>query len=86
MPEKYIVSKSYDKSRFDRWFKEEIINIPNSLIQKLLRKKIEKFRQDELDHKDIAYDEGATKDGLYSIFDKVIKTGSKIAINISEKI
>ena len=38
MPEKYIVSKSYDKSRFDRWFKEEIINIPNSLIQKLLRK------------------------------------------------
>ena len=54
--------------------------------EKSLRKKIEKFRQDEIDHKDIAYDEGATKEGLYSIFDKVIKTGSKIAINISEKI
>jgi ubiquinone biosynthesis monooxygenase Coq7 len=26
------------------------------------------------------------KEGLYSIFDKIIKTGSKIAINISEKI
>ncbi len=38
MPDKFIVSKSYDKSRFDRWFKEEIINLPNSLIQKLLRK------------------------------------------------
>ncbi len=29
---------------------------------------------------------GATKEGPYSILDKIIKTGSKIAINISEKI
>ena len=50
------------------------------------RNKIIKFREDELHHKNIAYSEGATKDGLYSIFDKIIKTGSKIAINISEKI
>ena len=51
-----------------------------------LKKKIIKFRQDELNHKDIAYEEGATKKGIYSIMDKVIKTGSKIAIKISEKI
>ena len=51
-----------------------------------LKKKIIKFREDELHHKDIAYEEGATKDGPYSILDKIIKTGSKIAINISEKI
>ena len=54
--------------------------------EKELKKKITKFRQDELDHKDIAYEEGASKKGLYSIMDKIIKTGSKIAINISEKI
>ena len=54
--------------------------------EKDLKKKIIKFREDELHHKDIAYDEGATKKGLYSIMDKIIKTGSKIAINISEKI
>ena len=54
--------------------------------EKELKKKITKFRDDELDHKDIAYEEGATKKGLYSIMDKIIKTGSKIAINISEKI
>ena len=54
--------------------------------EKELKKKITKFRQDELDHKDIAYEEGATKKGLYSIMDKVIKTGSKVAIKISEKI
>ena len=51
-----------------------------------LKKKIIKFREDELHHKDIAYEEGATKKGFYSILDKIIKTGSKIAINISEKI
>ena len=50
-----------------------------------LKSKIIKFREDELHHKDIAYEQGASK-GLYSIMDKIIKTGSKIAINISEKI
>ena len=53
--------------------------------EKELKEKITKFREDELHHKDIAYEEGATKKGFYSIFDKIIKTGSKIAINISEK-
>ena len=51
-----------------------------------LKKKIMKFRQDELDHKDIAYDNGATKKGLFGVLDKVIKTSSRIAITISEKI
>ena len=51
-----------------------------------LKKKITKFRQDELDHKDIAYEEGATKKGFYVLMDRIIKTGSKLAINISEKI
>jgi len=54
--------------------------------EKKLKEKIIKFREDEINHKNIAYEEGATKVGLYSILDKVIKTGSKIAINISEKI
>ena len=54
--------------------------------EKELKKKIIKFREDELHHKNIAYEKGATKKGLYSIMDKIIKTGSKLAINISEKI
>ena len=55
-------------------------------IEPKLKKKIIKFREDELSHKDIAYEKGATKKGPYSLLDKIIKTGSKIAINISEKI
>ena len=54
--------------------------------EKDLRKKIIQFREDELHHKDIAYEEGATKKGLYSLMDKIIKTGSKLAITISEKV
>ena len=54
--------------------------------EKTLKDKIIKFRQDELHHKDIAYEKGATKKGLYFILDKIIKTGSKAAIKISEKI
>ena len=54
--------------------------------EKELKNKINKFRDDELNHKDIAYESGATKDGLYGLLDKVIKTSSRIAIKISEKI
>ena len=54
--------------------------------EKTLREKIIKFREDELHHKEIAYDNGATKKGLYGLLDKVIKTSSRIAITISEKI
>ena len=54
--------------------------------EKILKKKIIKFRNDELHHKNVAYEKGATKKGLYSIMDKIIKTGSKLAINISEKV
>ncbi|SVC63947.1 uncharacterized protein METZ01_LOCUS316801 [marine metagenome] len=54
--------------------------------EKILKEKIKKFRLDELHHKDIAYEKGATKKGLYKILDRIIKTGSKVAINISEKI
>ena len=54
--------------------------------EKVLKEKIKKFRDDELLHRDIAYEHGASKKGLYSILDKIIKAGSKVAISISEKI
>ena len=54
--------------------------------EKDLKTKIEKFKGDEVNHKNIAYQSGATKNGFYSIMDKMIRTGSKIAISISEKI
>tara|TARA_B100001250_G_C19418810_1_gene622285 strand:+ start:92 stop:625 length:534 start_codon:yes stop_codon:yes gene_type:complete len=54
--------------------------------EKDLKIKIEKFKEDEVNHKNIAYETGASKTGIYSVMDKIIRTGSKIAITISEKI
>tara|TARA_B100001123_G_C15161323_1_gene967548 strand:- start:651 stop:1184 length:534 start_codon:yes stop_codon:yes gene_type:complete len=54
--------------------------------EKELKQKIEKFKVDEINHKNIAYEAGASNKGFYSILDKIIKTGSRIAITISEKI
>jgi ubiquinone biosynthesis monooxygenase Coq7 len=54
--------------------------------EKKLKEKIEKFRNDEIEHKNIAYNRGATKKGLYGVLDKIIKTSSRIAITISEKV
>jgi len=51
-----------------------------------LKTKIKKFKDDEVNHKNIAYENGASNTGFYSLMNKVIKTGSKIAITISEKI
>jgi ubiquinone biosynthesis monooxygenase Coq7 len=68
----------------DKHYQNQIDQLDKS--EKELKNRIIKFREDELHHKDIAYEKGATKKGCYSILDKIIKTGSKIAINISEKI
>ena len=68
----------------DKHYQNQIDQLDKS--EKELKNRIIKFREDELHHKDIAYEKGATKEGPYSVLDKIIKTGSKIAINISEKI
>ena len=54
--------------------------------ESILKEKIEKFKSDEINHKNIAYEAGATNKGFYSVMDKIIRTGSRIAITISEKI
>ena len=37
MPKSYIVDDDYNDSRLDKWFKNKIINLPHSLIEKILR-------------------------------------------------
>ena len=68
----------------DKHYQNQINQLHSN--EKVLKEKIKKFRDDELNHKNIAYENGASKDGLYLILDKIIKTGSKVAINLSEKI
>ena len=37
MIKSYIVDSTYDKMRLDRWLRNKIGNIPQSLIEKFLR-------------------------------------------------
>ena len=37
MPKTYTVEKDYQNSRFDKWFKAKIIDLPQSLIEKIIR-------------------------------------------------
>lgn len=45
MPKTYTVEKDYHNTRFDRWFKANIINLPQSLIEKIIRQNIAKVNR-----------------------------------------
>ena len=38
MPKSYTVDDDYNDSRLDKWFKNKIINLPHSLLEKIIRK------------------------------------------------
>ena len=65
-------------------YKNQIKKLGSDEVE--LKEKIKKFQADETEHKNIAYELGATNKGFYSIMDKIIRTGSRVAISISEKI
>jgi len=68
----------------DRYYQNQLKKLGND--EKDLKKKIKKFMEDEISHKNTTYESGTTAKSLYSIMDKAIRTGSRIAITISEKI
>ena len=37
MPKSYTVDDDYNDSRLDKWFKNKVINLPHSLIEKIIR-------------------------------------------------
>ena len=37
MPKLFTVNNDYHDSRFDKWFKKNVIDIPHSLIEKIIR-------------------------------------------------
>ena len=48
MLKKYIVKRDYHNSRFDRWFKHNIHQVPQSFIEKLIRKKKAKVNKKKI--------------------------------------
>ena len=39
MYQKFSIKENHKNTRFDKWFKLEVLNLPQSLLQKILRKK-----------------------------------------------
>ena len=37
MPKSYTVVDDYHNSRLDKWFRQNVINLPHSLIEKIIR-------------------------------------------------
>jgi len=50
-----------------------------------LRETFQKFREEELEHRDIGYEHGAEEAPAYGLLTKAIKKGSKVAIWLSER-
>ncbi len=38
MPKTFIVDDEYHETRLDKWFKQKVINLPHSLIERIIRK------------------------------------------------
>ena len=37
MPNSYTVDEDYNECRLDKWFRNKVINLPHSLIEKIIR-------------------------------------------------
>ena len=48
MPKSYTVDDDYNDSRLDKWFKNKIINLPHSLLEKILRQNKVKVNKIEI--------------------------------------
>ena len=48
----FKVDKDYNNSRLDKWFKKNVLDIPQSLIQKIIRKKKIKLNNKKLQSAD----------------------------------
>lgn len=68
----------------DEHYLSQIKQLPDNKQE--LKDKIEQFRQEELEHKEIAHNHSSDLNLFHKILGKGIKIGCKIAINLSKKI
>ena len=51
MPKSFTVGDDYNDSRLDKWFKIKVINLPHSLLEKIIRQnKIKVKKKKKLNH------------------------------------
>ena len=77
MKSKFVVSKDYNDTRFDRWFRQNISDLPQSLLEKLIRKNKVKVNKKKIKTKYRVQ----TNDIIEIFSFEKIKNKSKNAIN-----
>ena len=50
MPKSFIVGDDFNDSRLDKWFKNKVIRLPHSLIEKIIRQNKIKVNKKKLNH------------------------------------
>ena len=50
MPKSYTVDGDYSDSRLDKWFKNNVLNLPHSLIEKIIRQNKIKVNKKKQNH------------------------------------
>ena len=75
MVKKFVVEKDFHNSRFDRWFKHKVLDIPQGLIEKIIRK-----NQTKINGKKTKSSYRVQEDDVIEIFniDKIKKTEKNI--------
>jgi len=84
MPQTFTVDKEYHNARFDRWFKSKILDLPQSLVEKILRK-----NKIKINRKKIKTSYRVQQGDIVEVFDiskfKVIKRNKTIKYKPSRK-
>ncbi len=70
----------------DTHYAEQIDELKQKQIEPELVKKLEKFREEEANHRHTALENGAEAAPFYRLMRRLIKTGCQTAIKVSEKI
>ena len=70
----------------DEHYSEQLVNLKNIQKEQLLRSKIEQFREEELEHRDIAIEHGSGQAPAYRIIHMAIKSICRAAISISKRV
>ena len=86
MLKNFIVNKDYHNSRFDRWFKQNIHQVPQSFIEKLTRKKKAKVNKKKIktSHR-VQFNDVVELYGIENLKDRIQSKTSKYQPTKKEK-
>ena len=85
-PEAAMACTAAVEEEIDRHYSRQLAELEADGDDPELAEKIRRFREDEREHRDAAYDAGARRAPAYPLLSTAIRLGCRAAIRLSEKI